>query len=35
MDLKWFMEFEKVSIDYGIMEKYHNTMVIPTDFWLE
>ncbi len=33
MDLiKWFMEFEKISIDYGIMEKYHNTMVIPTDF---
>ena len=30
--MKWFMEFEKVSIDYGIMEKYHNTMVIPTDF---
>lgn len=27
-----FSEFEKISIDFGIMEKYHNTMVIPSDF---
>lgn len=27
-----FSKFEKISIDFGIMEKFHNTMVIPVDF---
>jgi len=27
-----FMLFERISIDYGIMEKYHNIKVIPSDF---
>ncbi len=27
-----FTRFEKISIDYGIMEKFENTLVIPSDF---
>ena len=27
-----FGQFEKISIDFGIMEKFDNTMVIPVDF---
>lgn len=27
-----FATFEKISIDYGIMEKFENTLVIPSDF---
>ncbi len=27
-----FQGFDKISIDFGIMEKYNNTMVIPVDF---
>lgn len=27
-----FAGFEKISVDFGIMEKYDNTMVIPVDF---
>lgn len=27
-----FGQFEKISIDFGIMEKFHNTLVIPVDF---
>lgn len=29
---EYFGQFEKISIDFGIMEKFHNTMVIPVDF---
>ncbi len=27
-----FQGFQKISIDFGIMEKYDNTMVVPVDF---
>ncbi|MFA6769564.1 MAG: sugar phosphate nucleotidyltransferase [Bacteroidales bacterium] len=27
-----FTSFEKISIDYGIMEQFENTLVIPSDF---
>lgn len=27
-----FQGFDKISIDFGIMEKYNNTMVVPVDF---
>ena len=30
--IKLFETFEKISIDFGIMEKFDNTMVIPVDF---
>jgi len=27
-----FSNFTKISVDYGIMEKFHNTLVIPVEF---